>query len=245
MYSSNIGAAQMGEMVGDDALEKFYRDLGLGDPLPLEIREIAHPHFPSPWREINTLTASFGHGVSVSPLQLVAAASAIADGGTLIHPTLILSKAKSLVDDDRRAEVRVISEDTSRKMRELLRLVVTSGTAKQAEVQGYDIGGKTGTADKPSAGGYDHKRKLSSFLGFFPIDKPRYAVYVLVDEPKGTARTHGFATGGWVGAPAVARVISSMAPLLGMPPHHTDAQADLAAPLYQYVHLTGGAGATY
>lgn len=236
MVSSNIGASQMGDAVGGNALEKYYRDLGLGQPLPLEIKEVAKPHLPPlPWSTISTMTASFGHGVSVSPLQLVAAAASVANDGVAVHPTLLRDNALK----PGTPEVRILSSATSRKMREMMRLVVAKGTARQADVPGYEIGGKTGTADKPSGGGYDHHKKLSSFLGFFPIDHPRYAVYVLIDEPHPNKKTFGFATGGWVGAPAVGRIVAAMGPLLGIVPHVAEANEDLAQPLLQYVKATG------
>ena len=238
MYSSNIGASQMGEDVGGAALEKYYRDLGFGQPLPLEIKEVSRPHLPAaPWSEISTMTASFGHGVSVSPLQLVAAAASVANDGIVVHPTLLLDHAQQ----DSKPQMRILSAETSRKMREMMRLVVTKGTARQADVPGYEIGGKTGTADKPSGGGYDHHKKLSSFLGFFPINAPRYAVYVLIDEPHPNKKTYGFATGGWVGAPAVGRIVAAMGPLLGMSPHDVPPTDDLAQPLLQYVKVARAA----
>lgn len=243
MHSSNIGAAMMGDMVGGKALKNFYADLGFAKPLTLEVREIARPHMPSPWREINTLTASYGHGISVSPLQMVAAASGIVNGGTLVRPTLMLDK-KQQARQSEKTSIRIVSEKTSAKMRQLMRLVVSGGTAKAAEVPGYEVGGKTGTADKPFAGGYDRTRKLSSFLGFFPMEKPRYAVFVLVDEPKGNAKSHGYATGGWVGAPAVGRIVAAMAPLMDMPPKQNLPQHDIAAGLYQYVHDAKVEGST-
>jgi cell division protein FtsI (penicillin-binding protein 3) len=242
MYSSNIGAAQMGEMIGADNLKAFYKQLGFYQPLPLEIKEIARPHFPDPWYDINTLTAAFGHGVSVSPMSMVAAAASVVGPGTLIHPTLVMQPR----DDRVKTETRVVSDDTVHKMRELMRLVVTSGTAKAADVPGYTVGGKTGTADKAENGGYDRHKKISSFLGFFPIENPHYAVYVLVDQPNGTKKTGGYATGGYVGAPAVGRVIAAMAPLVGMPPKDVPPEQDMSAPLYQYVHdskITGPGGA--
>jgi cell division protein FtsI (penicillin-binding protein 3) len=243
MHSSNIGAAKMGEMVGSKGLKNFFTDLGFAKPLPLEIKEIAVPRMPEPWREINTLTASYGHGISVSPLQMVGAAAGIVGGGTIVRPTLMLEKQQQARRSEK-TNVRIVSEKTSAKMRQLMRLVVSGGTARAAEVPGYEVGGKTGTADKPFAGGYDRNRKLSSFLGFFPMEKPRYAVFVLVDEPKGNAKSHGYATGGWVGAPAVGRIVAAMAPLMDMPPKQGLPDHDIAAGLYQYVHDEKTEGST-
>ncbi len=236
MYSSNIGSALMGEMVGSTALQDFYRDLGLLTPVALEINEVGRPLVPEPWRDINTLTASYGHGLAVTPLQMVAAASSIVGGGTVIRPRLVLDHEK---DNARvQTDVRVVSPQTAHRMRQLMRLVVTDGTGKMADVPGYRVGGKTGTAEKPGPGGYSHKRLISSFMGFFPMEEPRYAVFIMVDEPHGTKESFGYATAGWVAAPAVGRVIAAMGALLGVHPEEdTNGMHDvLAASLKQYVH---------
>lgn len=236
MHSSNIGAALMGEMVGDERLQQFYSDLGLFTPLSLEIGEVGRPLYPHPWRSINTLTASYGHGVAVSPLQMVAAASTIIGGGTLIIPHLVLNNDDAAEKSQRRTDVRVVSDRTAHRMRQLTRLVVTDGTGTKADVPGYRVGGKTGTAEQPGPGGYSKKRLISSFLGFFPMDAPRYAVFIMVNEPQGTKESFGYATGGWVGAPAVGRVVAAMGPLLGIKPHDDVAGQGLEASLKQYVH---------
>ena len=211
--SSNIGAALMAESVGIKPMVAFYDRLGLLRPAPLEIKEIGRPQYPHDWRELNIMTAAFGHGIAVSPLQLVTAASSIVMGGGLIRPTLLADATPSSSDKP------LVSAATTQKMRALLRLVVTDGTGTNANLPGYEVGGKTGTAEKPGPHGYQKKHMISSFLGFFPIDHPHYAIYIMVDEPHGNAKSHGFATGGWVAAPAVARVIASMAAVLGITPH--------------------------
>ncbi|HOO80883.1 MAG TPA: penicillin-binding protein 2 [Alphaproteobacteria bacterium] len=216
MYSSNIGSALMGRAVGTDALRSFYRDLGLLDPLDFEVREVTRPLVPHPWREVNTLTASYGHGVSTTPLQLITAVSSIVNGGYLVKPSLVLDEQSD--EEEPGKDIRIVSAETAQRMRQLLRLVVTDGTAKKAEVKGYRVGGKTGTAEKIADGRYDSKKKISSFVGIFPMDEPRYAVFIMVDEPKGQKHTWNYATGGWVAAPAVARVIASMAAILGISP---------------------------
>lgn len=242
MHSSNIGSALMGQMVGTQALKDFYADLGLLSPVNVEIDEKGKPLVPNPWREINTLTAAFGHGLSVSPLQIVSASSTIVRGGTLVKPTIILDEAlargaKRISADD---EVRVVSPQTSHRMRQMLRLVVSNGTAKFANVPGYNVGGKTGTAQKSVNGRYVRDKRISSFMAFFPMEAPRYAVFIMVDEPVGTKQTFGFATAGWVAVPAVGRVIAAMAPLLGMKPVHTTPEDDLAFPLLPYIKKAGG-----
>lgn len=235
MYSSNIGSALMGQAVGTEDLRNFYKDLGLLDPLDFEVREVARPLVPHPWREINTLTASYGHGVSTTPLQLVTAVSSIVNGGYVVKPSLVMMDEYGDGAGEKE-DVRIVSAKTAQRMRQLLRLVVTDGTAKKAEVKGYRVGGKTGTAEKIVNGRYDNKKKISSFVGVFPMDEPRYAVFIMVDEPKGQKHTWGYATGGWVAAPAVARVIASMASILGIPPATESApESHFGESLKQYV----------
>ena len=141
------------------------------------------------------------------------------NGGVLVKPTLI--KANEF-DKKSKDGVRVISPETSHRMRQLLRLTVTEGTGGNADVEGYLVGGKTGTAEKAGRGGYDRKKLISSFFGTFPMDNPEYAVFVMVDEPQGTKETYGYATGGWVGAPAVKNIVTSMVSILGIPPVETE-----------------------
>ncbi|QQG36079.1 MAG: penicillin-binding protein 2 [Micavibrio aeruginosavorus] len=238
MHSSNIGSALMGQMVGTEGLRNFYKDIGMLDPVDIEISEKGRPLAPAQWRDINTLTAAFGHGISVSPLHIVAAASSIVRGGTLVKPTLILNEAQAYGAKNaaNESEIRIVSPQTSHRMRQLMRLVVTDGTARQADVPGYNVGGKTGTAEKIVNGRYDRQKKISSFLGFFPMEAPRYAVFIMVDEPKGTKKSYGYATGGWVAAPAVGAVIGHMAPLLGMEPHPLNEEDDLSFTLKPYLH---------
>jgi len=245
MYSSNIGAALMGQAVGAKMLKGFYTDLGLLTPLDFEVREVAPPMVPNPWREINTLTASYGHGLATTPLQLVSAVSSIVNGGYLVKPRLVLGEDAQKDGAVKKATlpqaVRVVSPKTAERMRELFRLVVTDGTGSKADLKGYRIGGKTGTADKPVNGRYDGDKKISSFVGAFPMDAPRYAIFIMVDEPKGTKATYGYATGGWVAAPPVERVVASMASILGLPPAPDLApENNFGADLKQYVSAKKG-----
>lgn len=230
MVSSNIGTALMGEKVGTSDLKNLYKDLGLMTKEEFEIDEMGRPLMPNPWREINTLTASYGHGIAVNPIQLVAAVSSIVNGGTLVKPHLV----KNEDDSKPQKQIRVISKETSLKMRQLLRLVVTKGTASKANIKGYEVGGKTGTAEKNINGHYDGDKRISSFVGVFPIQDPKYAVFIMVDEPKPNKESYGYATAGWVSAPAVGRVIANMGPLLDMKPD-MDAP-DISEPLHVYLH---------
>lgn len=221
MHSSNIGSALMGEKVGTEELKDFYRDLGLLDRAKIEIGEVGAPIVPSPWRDINTLTATYGHGIAVSPLQLTGAVASVVNGGHYVQPTLILNDTRFADDKKKstsRQDIRLISPEVSHRMRQLLRLVVSEGTGGKADVLGYEVGGKTGTAEKPGVGGYNKKSLISSFVATFPASSPQYVVYIMIDEPQGTKDTFGFATGGWVAAPAVKNVISSMVSILKIPP---------------------------
>ena len=218
IHSSNIGSAMMGQAVGTEGLKNFYKDLGLLESSEFELSEIGKPLVPNPWREVDTLTASFGHGIAVTPLQLVSAASAMVNGGIAVKPTILKTPTAY---KNSKENVRVISPETSHRMRQLLRLVVTEGTGGKADVDGYLVGGKTGTAEKAGVGGYNRKKLISSFLGVFPMNNPEYAVFVMVDEPVGTKETWGYATGGWVGAPAVKNIIASTVSILGIPPVET------------------------
>jgi cell division protein FtsI (penicillin-binding protein 3) len=217
MYSSNIGSAKMAVEAGADRQEDFLGRLGLLKAPQLEVPEIGKPEFPHPWHLINTMTVAFGHGISVTPIQMVTAASAVVNGG-LLHRATFLKRAESAHPEG----VRVLSENTSEDMRRLLRLVVEQGTGKFAAAPGYLVGGKTGTAEEVGLHGYAKKQLLSSFIGVFPINAPRYIILVSVDTPHGTAKTGGEATGGWVAAPAVSRIVQRMAPIEGIAPVDED-----------------------
>lgn len=213
-YSSNIGAARMGVAVGPTRQKDFMRRIGLLEAAPIELPEIGQPIYPAQWREINTMTISFGHGIAVSPLHLVNAVATLVNGGVL-RPSTLLKRDPHDIPPGR----QVVSPETSRQMRGLMRMVVEKGTGKKAEVVGYRVGGKTGSAEKVSAqGGYARKSLLSSFVGAFPIDDPRYVILAMLDEPHGTKQTGGFATGGAVAAPTVGRLVTRLAPLLGLEP---------------------------
>lgn len=212
IHSSNIGAAKMALAVGGKVQRAFLARLGLLDRTAIELPETVMPRYPSDWKDVNTATIGFGHGIAVSPVHLCAAIAALVNGGLWHSPTLLAENEKP------GKAVRVVSEATSHTMRQLLRLAVTHGTGSNAEVGGYWVGGKTGTAEKVGSNGYDSTRVLSSFVGIFPITAPRYLVLAMLDEPKGTPSTHGYATGGWTAAPIVARVIARVGPMVGITP---------------------------
>ena len=230
VHSSNIGSARMAVKVGTDWQRSFLQSLGLTRQEDIELFELGTPLPPRHWGEIETMTVAYGHGMSVSPLHLATATAAIINGGILHRPTLVKIR-DGVVPDGK----RVISPETSAEMRGLMRLVVTEGTGGKAEVPGYMVGGKTGSAEKPGRSGYRTTALVSSFVGAFPMDNPRYVVLAMIDEPHGTAATYGFRTAGWTAAPVVGRVIARMATLLDLPPQRgvADPDAERLASLVQ------------
>ncbi len=234
MYSSNIGSAKMAIDAGIERQQDFMRRIGMLQAPQVEIREIGEPLVPRPWHQINSMTVAYGHGISVSPLQMVTGVGAVVDGGVL-HRATFLKRPEG----ERAAGVRVISQQTSEDMRRLLRLVVEHGTGKFAAAPGYLVGGKTGTAEKVSGKGYARKELLSSFIGVFPINDPRYLIMVSVDEPHGVKSSAGYATGGWVAAPAVSRIVQRMAPIMGIPPVDEDSPEIRRALLVDYASSPG------
>jgi len=213
VYSSNIGAAKMALDVGASRQRAFLDRAGLLDRATIELPEVGAPITPSPWREINTMTVAYGYGIAVSPVQLASGVAALVNGGRMMPATLLRRDPQASG-----AGERLVSGATSRAMRGLLRLAVEKGTGGNAAVSGYLVGGKTGTAEKAGRGGYRQRTLVSSFVGVFPMSSPRYLVLVVLDEPNGTAATHGYATAGWTAAPVVARVIARVGPLLRLAP---------------------------
>ncbi len=215
VHSSNIGSAHMAERFGGAKQRAFFGRLGLTEKPKLELSEVGTPLVPSPqdWSESTTLTAAFGHGIAVNSVQLVSAIATIINDGHPVRPTF-LKRVEPYEQDVN----MLVSPRTSALIRGLMRLVVTKGTAKKAEVSGFMVGGKTGTADKISANRKYEGGRRSSFVGMFPSQSPKYIIFAMLDDPKGNAQTQGFATAGWVIAPAVSRVIAQVGPLQGMAP---------------------------
>lgn len=212
-HSSNVGSVRMAERIGPAAQKEFMSKVGFTRPVPLELPELGWPIVPNPWREVNMMTISFGHGMSVSPLHVVTAAAGVINDGMGVAPTLLKRDREEPI-----AGNRLVSERVSDTMRRLMRMVVTDGTARKADAPGYLVGGKTGTAEKVKRGGYAKKALITSFVGAFPMNDPRYVVYVMVDEPKPSKNSFGFATAGWTAAPTVGRIVSQIGPLLGVKP---------------------------
>ncbi|WP_027578205.1 penicillin-binding protein 2 [Bradyrhizobium sp. Ai1a-2] len=213
-FSSNVGAARIALAQGVEAHKAFLKKVGQLDRLRTELPESASPIVPKRWGELNTITISFGHGIAVAPLQAVMGINAMVNGGYLIPPTFL----KRSEEDAKATAKRVIKPETSDKIRYLMRLNAEIGTAKSADVKGYYIGGKTGTAEKVVGGRYSKKQVLNSFTAILPADNPKYQLLVMLDEPKALPETHGFITSGWNAVPTGGKVIARIAPLLGLEP---------------------------
>lgn len=213
--SSNIGTARIAMQIGAERQREFLDSLGFLEPTPLEMVEAptGRPLLPSNWSEISTMTISYGHGLSTSPVHLAAGYASLLNGGTRIEPTLLRR-------DDPQLGPRVVSAEVSVLARQMLRQVVTRGTASFGEVQGYAVGGKTGTADKPrtNGGGYYEDKVISTFASVFPANDPRYVLIVTLDEPSENSGAEPRRTAGWTAVPVAAEMIRRVAPLLGLRP---------------------------
>ncbi|MCX7889090.1 MAG: penicillin-binding protein 2 [Rhodobacteraceae bacterium] len=212
--SSNVGTAHIALMIGKDRQQDFLRRLGFFEPTPVELVEAptGKPLLPQKWSDLSTLTISYGHGLSASPLHLAAAYATIVNGGLRVTPTI-------LKQPNRQPGERVISPEVSAIMRDMLRQVVLRGTATIADVPGYDVGGKTGTADKPKpGGGYYDDKVITTFASIFPAKDPKYVLVVSLDEPVETSGTEQRRTAGWTSVPVAAEIIRRVAPLLGLRP---------------------------
>ncbi|VDC33238.1 peptidoglycan D,D-transpeptidase FtsI family protein [Pseudogemmobacter humi] len=212
--SSNVGTAHIALMIGPLRQQAFLKSLGFFDPTPVELVEApgAKPLIPKRWPEIVTITTSYGHGLSASPMHLAAAYASIANGGIYVKPTLIKQHGPA-------TGVRVMSERVAKESVAMLRGVVTKGTASLAEVPGYEVAGKTGTADKPKkSGGYYKDKVINTFASVFPASNPRYVVLVTLDEPVDTSGSEPRRTAGWTSVPVAAEMIRRIAPLMGIRP---------------------------
>jgi cell division protein FtsI (penicillin-binding protein 3) len=206
--SSNIGTIKIAEKIGPKNQKEFLDKIGLLKKIDAEFPGLGRPIFPKIWQEISLYTISYGHGIAITPLHLATAVSAIVNGGTLYNPSFLKLNKKP-------SGKRVIKETTSLTMRSMLRQVVVEGTGKFANVEGYEVGGKTGTAEHVEAGTYNERQNIASFVAAFPISDPKYLVYVVFDRPN-----VAFNTGGMVAAPVAGKIIKNIAPLLGVRPIH-------------------------
>ena len=220
--SSNVGTAHIAMMIGAERQQAFLKSLGLFDAAPIELIEAkgAKPLRPDRWPEIVTITASYGHGISGSPMNLATAYATIANGGIKVTPTLIKRTTPM-------QGARVMSEKTALQAVAMLRRVVTEGTASMGEVPGYAVAGKTGTADKVKrGGGYYDDKVINTFASVFPANDPRYVLVVTLDEPVETSGPKPRRTAGWTSVPVAAEIIRRTAPLLGLRPQVEAAPLD-------------------
>lgn len=228
VHSSNIGTARIAQMMGVEAQQEFLGRLGLLEPSPVELTEApaARPLRPRNWSELSMLTISYGHGLSISPMHLAAAYAPLVNGGTRVTPTLVQRPRHEPGE-------RVIRPETSAAFNEMMRETVVRGTATMANIPGYFVGGKTGTADKPrrSGGGYYEGKVIATFVGAFPMPDPQYLLLVALDEPVETSGTETRRTAGWTAVPVSGEIIRRVAPLLGMRPEIAAARPDGLSPV--------------
>jgi cell division protein FtsI (penicillin-binding protein 3) len=213
IYSSNIGSAREADVVGIEGHREFLKRIGLLDRVRIELPEVATPSEPKVWKKVHSITISFGHGMTTTPLQTAVGAAALMNGGKLLTPTLLpRTQAQALA-----MSTQVVNEKTSADMRYLYRLNAEKGSGKRAEVPGYRVGGKTGTAEKVVNGRYSTDKRFNAFLASFPMDDPQYIVLSIIDEPKAEKPGMG-ATAGFNAAPIVANIIRRSASMLGVKP---------------------------
>lgn len=229
-YSSNIGTAKIALAVGAERMQAYLKAFGMFDRIGSELPEAALPLVPSQWPKVTQATVSFGHGLAVTPMHAAAAAAAILNGGVYAAPTFYpRSEAETMA-----VGRRVLSREASEAMRRLFALNAAEGSGKRAQVPGYDVGGKTGTAEKVVRGSYSGDKRLNSFLAAFPIDDPQYVILVVLDEPK-PEDGQSAATAGLNAAPTVANIVSRIGPMLAITPRfeNDDAVARAITVAYQ------------
>ena len=213
--SSNVGSANLAKEIGAARQQAFLDSIGLFQPVPIELVEAgqSRPLLPKVWSELSTMTIAYGHGLAVSPLHLAAAYATITNGGFVVKPTILKKQGQTVIGE------RVIAPETSAELRKMLRGVVVRGTATLGEVEGYYVGGKTGSADKPNPkGGYYSDRVVATFASIFPAHDPKYVLVVTLDEAAETSGATPRRTAGWTAVPVAAEIIRRIAPLLGMRP---------------------------
>ena len=219
-YSSNIGTAKIARAVGKEQQQAYLKSFGFFDRMRTELPEGARPLVPSRWADITAATVSYGHGMAVTPMHAAAAAAAVVNGGIYAAPTFYPRTRAEM----EAAGHRVLKAETSAKMRELLYINAQEGSGRRARVPGYNVGGKTGTAEKAVKGGYATDKRINSFLAAFPIDAPKYVVLVVLDEPK-VEEGQVYATAGMNSAPTVANIISRIGPMLDVKPRFEEDDA--------------------
>ncbi|TIX93112.1 penicillin-binding protein 2 [Rhizobium sp. P44RR-XXIV] len=210
-FSSNIGTARIVDVVGMETQRKYMTDFGLLTRLQTELPEVKSPSQPKEWKKINSITISFGHGVATTPLQTAVAGAALVNGGRLMNPTFLLHRREQAA-----AARLVVKPSTSDDVRYLFKLNGVKGSGRNADVAGFNVGGKTGTADKVVNGRYANNLNFNAFLAAFPIEKPQFVVLTFCDEPKNGEQGQNIAA--YTAAPMVRDIVSRAAPLLGVEP---------------------------
>ncbi len=212
-HSSNIGAAKIALDFGVDYHQSFLKKLGLLDPVSTQIPDLPNSNTPLNWREVNTMTISYGYGISVSPLHAAVSGATLVNGGRLLKPSFLKIEEGRNIDSK-----QVLDPSTSEKIKKLMYLNVVNGSGKSAAVDGIFVGGKTGTANKLIDGIYDKENRRTTFMGVFPLDEPKYIMFLLLDEPKPTENSYGYATAGWNVAPTFSNIVKRIAPMLNIKP---------------------------
>ena len=213
IYSSNVATARIADLIGEQGMKDIFHKMHFDTRPDIELKEKGSPLWPKFWARTTTMTTGYGHGIAITPLQLANAYATLVNGG-IWRPTTLLKVAPGQAA----AGERVLSQSTSNRLRQLLRLVVLKGTGRRGDAPGYRVGGKTGTAEIADAGGYDKHRNVATFAAVFPIDSPRYVVVTMLDAPHATPQTYGWTTAAWNAVPVANRVIQRIGPLLGVRP---------------------------
>lgn len=213
VHSSNVVTAQIADNLGGERMDAMLRTMHFNERPGIELAEKAMPLYPKSWGRITNMTVGYGHGISVTPLHLASAYAAMVNGG-IYRPATMFKTGP----DAKLPGKRVFTAATSARMRQLMRMIVVDGTGRKADAQGYRVGGKTGSAEKPGVGGYSRNLVVATFAAAFPMDNPRYVLLAMLDEPKGTAESSFQRTAGYTAAPVVSKTITRIGPLLGIIP---------------------------
>ncbi|WP_373487418.1 peptidoglycan D,D-transpeptidase FtsI family protein [Blastomonas sp.] len=213
IHSSNIVTARIADELGPERFQKVMRDLHFDRPAEINLHERAKPLWPANWGRLTNMTVGYGHGIAVSPLHLASGYAAMVNGGLYRPATLVKLDPREVPRGD-----QVFKPATSARMRQLLRMIVKDGTGRKADAPGFRVGGKTGSAEKPGAGGYKRSSVVATFAAVFPMDAPRYVVLIMIDEPAGNQASSFQRTAGWTAAPVVARLVPRIGPMLDIIP---------------------------
>ncbi len=230
VFSSNIAAIKIAQQFGNKTQQDFMKKFGILDRSDIELPEVGSPILPKVWKEASAMTISYGYGISVSPLQLISSVSSIVNAGYKVCPTLLCNNVKANYE-------HVVSAKTSALIRELMRAVICWGTAKKAAVKGAEIFGKTGTAYKTSGKGYgnnNNRARITTFLGGFPTKQPQTMLLIMLDDPKPTEETYGYATAGWNAAPTAGKIFERIVPLLSS---GTESEEESELKVAKYIQL--------